>query len=262
MRKTTLFLFTFLSIFLLVTSSSFATIRATALPKENNISTGQLITVPVEVDLSALPDALGSYTASLTWNPDVLQFVNYKPGTSKSFSAPVVNVKKAKTGKIIFAAANPQGAEGRVEILNVAFKVIGTKGSNAALRLNFTAMAAAHSFESLMPYLEATTTAVQNGLRIEEIPAKFDLLQNYPNPFNPTTLIKYQLPKGENVEISIYNSVGQEIQQLVNEKKPAGNYSISWNGTDNNGKIVPAGIYIYRMRAGDYVAIKKMLLVK
>ena len=87
-------------------------------------------------------------------------------------------------------------------------------------------------------------------------------LHNYPNPFNPTTTISYQLPENSEVELTIYNLKGQKVQTLVNEVLPAGNNSVIWNGKDSNDKRVGSGIYFYKLKAGDYEKVRKMVLLK
>jgi len=85
----------------------------------------------------------------------------------------------------------------------------------------------------------------------------FKLNQNYPNPFNPNTEIKYSIPSKSMVTLKIYNILGKEIETLVNETKDAGEYSINFNS-----KNLTSGIYFYRITAGRYSAIKKMMLLK
>jgi len=88
------------------------------------------------------------------------------------------------------------------------------------------------------------------------------LSQNYPNPFNPSTTIRYSVPRKSMVTIEIFNILGEKITTLVNESKPAGEYRIAWDGSDINGVKVATGIYFYRLRSGDFVEMKKMLLIK
>ncbi len=94
------------------------------------------------------------------------------------------------------------------------------------------------------------------------IPTKFEVSQNYPNPFNPSTVIKYVLPDAQFVTLRIYNMLGQEVAELVNNQVNAGVHSIVWNGKDNSGAKVSTGTYIYRVVAGNNVIIKKMILLK
>lgn len=91
----------------------------------------------------------------------------------------------------------------------------------------------------------------------QELPLRFELGQNYPNPFNPVTRIKFSVPKQSLVTIQIYDVLGREVKTLVNDIKPAGNYEIDFNGSQ-----YASGIYFYRMEAGDFTDVKKLVLLK
>lgn len=93
-------------------------------------------------------------------------------------------------------------------------------------------------------------------------PTKYALKENYPNPFNPETMITYQLPEEEFVEINIYNSLGQKIRQLVAVQKNAGTYKVLWNGKDDFGRTASSGIYICQFKAGNKIFHQKMLLLQ
>lgn len=88
-------------------------------------------------------------------------------------------------------------------------------------------------------------------------PDELILFQNYPNPFNPSTTIEYQIPNMEFVTLKIYDVLGNEIVALVNEEKPAGAYSVKIDGSK-----LSSGIYFYQLKAGDYIATKKLILLK
>ena len=90
-----------------------------------------------------------------------------------------------------------------------------------------------------------------------EVPLSYALGQNYPNPFNPTTQIEYSLPKQSFVTLKVFNLLGQEVATLVNDVKTAGVHDITFNGEN-----LPSGIYYYRINAGDYTDVRKMILVK
>lgn len=97
------------------------------------------------------------------------------------------------------------------------------------------------------------------------IPQTFALVQNFPNPFNPSTVIKYQIPtdlNGAGLTLKIYNLLGQEIRTLVNKAHASGFYNVTWDGKDHSGRQVPAGVYIYQLKSGNFVDSKKMVLVK
>ena len=95
-----------------------------------------------------------------------------------------------------------------------------------------------------------------------EIPKEFALSQNYPNPFNPLTTLKCQLPKAEHVTLTIYNIRGQKVRTLVNEVKQPGSYKIEWNGKNSFRLEVGTGLYVVRMKAGEFTESKKILLMK
>ena len=85
----------------------------------------------------------------------------------------------------------------------------------------------------------------------------YAISQNYPNPFNPSTKIKYSVPQSSNVVIKVFDILGNEIETLVNEEKPAGTYQVNWNA--NN---LPSGVYYYQLEAGTFIQTRKMLLLK
>ena len=89
------------------------------------------------------------------------------------------------------------------------------------------------------------------------VPTIFALSQNYPNPFNPVTRIDYQVPQQSQVEIVVFNSLGQKVATLVNEVKETGAYSVDWNAAS-----LSSGVYFYQMKAGDFVTVKKLVLLK
>ncbi len=93
-------------------------------------------------------------------------------------------------------------------------------------------------------------------------PSEFLLSQNYPNPFNPTTNFEFSLSLSAHVKIDIFNIVGQKVRTLVDEEMKPGVYVADWDGKDENGKSVSSGIYFYRMEAGEFSDMKKMVLVK
>lgn len=94
-------------------------------------------------------------------------------------------------------------------------------------------------------------------------PEAFSLNQNYPNPFNPQTSISFVLPKAQKVSLKIYNAIGQEVVKLLNnENRPAGQNTMIWRGTDNSGRTVASGVYIYLIQTDNNRALKKMIFMK
>ena len=100
------------------------------------------------------------------------------------------------------------------------------------------------------------------GSAIWEVPAAFSLSDNYPNPFNPHTMIAYDLPASADVKVEIFNTLGQKVATLVNEFAGAGSYVAIWNGQYDNGAIAVSGLYFYKMTAGSFSDVKRMVLMK
>ena len=95
------------------------------------------------------------------------------------------------------------------------------------------------------------------------VPKTFSLSQNYPNPFNPTTVINYDLPVASKVVLKVYDILGNEVATLVNKEEAAGSYQIVFNSQNtSNSKQLSSGVYIYRIQAGNFTSIKKMMLIK
>jgi hypothetical protein len=92
---------------------------------------------------------------------------------------------------------------------------------------------------------------------VDEVPAEFRLEQNYPNPFNPSTVIRYALPLASNVQLELYDVVGRSVSVLINGDQPAGYHTYTLRADR-----LASGVYFYRLRAGDYVETKRMVVVK
>ena len=99
------------------------------------------------------------------------------------------------------------------------------------------------------------TTGVETDSDL--VPEVYELNQNYPNPFNPTTTIKFSIPQAGNVNLTVYDAVGKEVAMLVNENVDAGEYNVQWNAAGFS-----SGVYFYRLEAGNFVQVNKMLLLK
>ena len=93
-------------------------------------------------------------------------------------------------------------------------------------------------------------------------PDEFSLNQNYPNPFNPSTTIEYSIPERTDVKLTVINIVGEEVAELVNQTMDAGNYSVVFDSHSGEVRNLPSGVYFYRLQAGNFKTIKKMILLK
>ena len=106
-------------------------------------------------------------------------------------------------------------------------------------------------------YAKGTITITGTRDEIVNTPVNFKLLQNYPNPFNPVTTIKYQIPKESFVSVKVYDAIGNEVADLVNEQQKAGYYGLQFDASS-----LSSGIYFYRIISDNYTTVKKMLLLK
>ncbi len=121
-----------------------------------------------------------------------------------------------------------------------------------------------------MAKLEGVTAGNRRGEQINVqfsndgfiIPTEYVLYQNYPNPFNPETVIRYGIPEDANVELSIYNIMGEKIWEQRNDVQKAGYYELRWSSKNLNRLPVSSGVYIYQLKAGNFISQKKMIVVR
>lgn len=106
--------------------------------------------------------------------------------------------------------------------------------------------------------INATVSGISEITSIADV---FSLAQNYPNPFNPTTKINFSIPKSGYVSLKVYDILGNEITDLVNQNLTTGTYSVDFNAL-SNGNALSSGVYFYRLRTSDFSEVKKMYLVK
>jgi len=154
-----------------------------------------------------------------------------------------------------------------VESINQKSFVVNLQGINSELKIRTENLnATIKIFDPVSGNLISQSTgneiSIKNNLNkirieIEKLPVDYVLYQNYPNPFNPTTSIIYQLKDEGFVQLKVFNSLGQEIATLVNEKQNAGKYEIKFDASR-----LPSGIYFYSIRVNDFVQTKKMTLLK
>ena len=94
------------------------------------------------------------------------------------------------------------------------------------------------------------------------LPTECALHNNYPNPFNPVTNITYDIASATDVTLEIYNVMGQRVRTLAQGSHEPGRYRVMWNATNDYGQSLSSGMYIYRIQAGDFVSVKKLILMK
>ncbi|CUT02297.1 carbohydrate-binding module family 20 domain-containing protein [Candidatus Chrysopegis kryptomonas] len=129
----------------------------------------------------------------------------------------------------------------------------GKKAINELEVVKFGRQRGLGAFKDTVKIVNKFTGVKETG----EVPLTYELYQNYPNPFNPTTTIKYSIPNTERVTLKIYNILGQEVATLIDEEQKPGVYELKFDATN-----LASGVYFYRLQAGKFNAVKKMMLVK
>ncbi len=179
---------------------------------------------------------------TLTWDPptqrdiDVVQYVIYR-GTSANLT--------------------PTSPLTTVKLVTTYLDASTTLGSTYYYKI--AAIDNAGNVGDLSNVISLRATDVE---KIAGLPTDYNLEQNYPNPFNPTTQIGFSLPNASFVKVGIYNVSGELVRTLANDVMSAGIYRFTWNATDNQGRSVSSGVYIYRIQADKFVSSRKMLLLK
>ncbi|MBE0570727.1 MAG: T9SS type A sorting domain-containing protein [Ignavibacteriaceae bacterium] len=237
--------------------------------------TGELYTIDLtDGSSNFVVDAVGSYL-SITFHPET----NELWATSRAVALPnreAIFKVNLSTGDTTIVGYTGLGKQTNTIAFDENLNLFGTIGSTTELNdfVNINSSTGVGSiigsigFKHILglAYVDQILTSIE-GDNNETIPSDYALKQNYPNPFNPTTRIDFSLPAESNVKLIIYNILGQEVIQLVNDQMSAGNHSVNWNANDAAGNQLTSGIYLYKLTAssvngGEFQDIKKMILLK
>ncbi len=154
--------------------------------------------------------------------------------------------------------------EYRVGVIDLTGKTTLSAGSHDLLTISYEGdgelvLNSAIVVDSDAQEMDVTISSSKNS---NTLPTDFSLSQNQPNPFNPTTQISFSLPKPAEVNLTIFNILGEKVVTLTEGLRTAGAHSVTWDGRDSRGNTVASGVYFYRLDAGDFTATKKMLMMK
>ncbi len=172
-------------------------------------------------------------------------------------------------GQTMVLGVDTQGDEigtGSGAVVEVTFQVSSSAPVGTTIQLSFVDLVVATGGGLAVP-ANGTSGVVDLVVGVDQeataLPSTFDLKQNYPNPFNPTTTIGFDVPENSQIQVSIYNVLGQELRSLVNRYYTAGRYRVVWDATDNSGNKVVSGVYFYRMTSDNgYSKTRKLVLLK
>jgi hypothetical protein len=185
--------------------------------------------------------------------------VNVMPPSLLNFQENVmISYTEKEPGILKVLAADLQG--GHIEAtdnsyISIPVEFMGNERENSFVNLEGIKLAGADG--SLI-----NTVARTNSSEVKVIPGAFALHQNFPNPFNPSTKIRFDLPEAGNVNLSIYNLMGQKIRTLSSDNMTPGYHAIIWDGTNDIGSQVATGMYFYSIQSSEFQATKKMLFLK
>lgn len=225
-------------------------------------------------------DGVSAIDIPLSFSEGVtLKEVTFENTRVEHFDLKVSNIKNEQHSVVIglIAQVGPTSkdalAAGEGPVANLVFEISDpnvreiTLTENQALRghdlvyiYNTRSNPDQIAFDEARPEFSGVTVAL-SGLP-GALPTEYALDQNYPNPFNPSTEIGMALPFDSDVELSVFNVLGQKVATLVDGHMPAGYHTVTWNGTGSDGSSVASGIYFYRITSEQFTTSKKMMLLK
>ncbi len=174
----------------------------------------------------------------------------------------LTEIREFVIGQPVEGLTLPEGAGGTAPLtysLSPALPA-GLTFDAATRTIAGTPMAAS---ETVYTYTVTDANGASLSMSLQTLPAAFSLADNFPNPFNPATTIQYALPQAADVELIVYNVLGQPVRTLVAEHQNAGRYVVEWDATNDSGHSLSSGMYFYRLQAGgEFLKVKKMLLLK
>ena len=219
---------------------------------------GELVAVDVSLANVA---ALMGYGFALNYETDKFEFVSAAPADedllkSTGGDTPLFHhIVGDGQVEVVNGMVNGSAVSGGGDIVRFVFRVLREFEDNARFEI-----ADGLVFD---PSQLSNPAVVAGVLELQSTPREFALHQNFPNPFNPDTTIKYDLAESADVTLQIYNVLGQVVRTLVaSEAQNAGRYQIRWSGMDDRGVSVSSGIYFYRISAGEFQNVRKLMLLK
>jgi hypothetical protein len=206
-----------------------------------------------DVDVSNYKSAIDNGTQSFIFEGYVQAYPQNPPDQSRIILEFLDSLKTTKIDS--FDSGNYSTTSEWVQIIDTSLAPAETR--HIRIRLISTRRAGTNNDG----YYDGLSLVAANITRIKEIrhnlPENLTLFQNYPNPFNPATTIRFDLPKSAEVQLIVYDILGRKVATLLNKKMPPGRYEVEWNAANYT-----SGLYFYQLQAGNFIEVRKMLLVK
>jgi hypothetical protein len=197
---------------------------------------------------------LRGFSMVVSYDPSVLTFVRAERPVdallSRGGSTPLFLAREVGTGRVLIAdvIAGSGTASGDGDLANLIFRPI--RSDVGAVKVD------------LAQVLDRAGGVNTLSAMSHPTPLTYTLSQNYPNPFNPETQIAYNLAEAGRVRLTVYNLLGQRVRSLVNETQDAGSYEVRWDGRDEASRIQTSGVYLYRLEANGFSAVRRMIFLK
>ena len=208
--------------------------------------------ITVDVSAEGLTE-LASYGLKVSFDPEAVQFLGASGGNLLGNNSLFVAIP-TKAGEVWVLNGQPEAVSASSGLLSqLHFKALNEQAVGSAIRVD--------ALDLFDGDARLNSIAAQ-GLEVTVAPEKFALLQNYPNPGNPSTVISYSLAENSEVNLTIYNTLGQAVRTLVDGHQTANIYKVVWDGRDDSGKEVASGVYFYRLVAGKFSATKRLIVLK
>ncbi len=214
--------------------------------------------VPVLIDEM---DGVLSGQLELSFDPAKLKAVDAR---TSHLTSDYLFANNAQDGRLRLSFAGVESVEGSGRIGEIIFEPVDSQIETIGeidprVDLSGIDLVSAQLNEGLF------SVVIPQSDGVSDVPDTYALHQNFPNPFNPETVIHYDLPAQSHVDVSIYNMIGQKVATLVHEQMDAGRHSTVWDGTDDSGKSLASGIYVYRLETDgseEFVKIRKLVLMR
>ena len=233
-------------------NEAFVSLRAVG----NGVGSNRTATVRIRIDHA---DRIHAFGVVVEYDPDQMEFFEASEGPGHVLEinggrADLFTVFSREPGQVVFgnALTSSVSVSGHGTLAELRFRLIGVPG-DAVVAVTETFLGSEGETARRVRNLGSTTI----------LPSSFALETNYPNPFNPSSSIEYALPVASPVLLSVYDILGQRVRILVTDSNhKAGYHTRTWDGRDDSGRMVGSGLYLYRLKAGDFTQVRKMTLLK
>ncbi len=198
-------------------------------------------------------------------SPDVLQVAGdlHKTERTSAFQIAANEVDGALSVLAFAMNADSSIAPGNGKILGIHYRVSDQAGINQTVELLLENVQLLDVNNNPLEFTVVNSTfLVTRIIQFDTSPHEFFLAQNYPNPFNPSTMMRFGIEKRDKVSLVIYNLQGQTVRHLVQQTMQPGVFQVEWDGRDNLGRVVPAGIYIYTLKTSEYNFTRRLTCIK